>query len=347
MDSRSAHLKRPPVLAAVAFVAVFSIPVHYVPLQAGKPIWFSSPRNDTVSSNVPTLLPKSLESLDFKNGSQIPLPFDLDGPPVVAPPPPVGPTISPAEQAQLQDLSDRRNNWVLLTPAEILGVTTPEKILGIHEYDAAGQQKNPSALERYTDRQNQMQSANTNAFQNADSSPAWNFSQNRRDQSDANNSINGGLVNPAPGANPLLNSGPDDRTLAGQSQNGDRSKLFDSPAPLPIPNPAQQTSLERFRQLLGSSPPSAPAAIPSLNDKMFSLLGMSPDVKQGKPSLNPIGASFAPLNSGIGRPADLPTLPGILGLSYTSSPPVAAWSPQPPPWMSPDSQLFAVPQRKF
>ena len=138
MDFRSAHLKRPPVLAAVVFVAVLSAQVRYAPLQAGQPIWFSSPRNDTVSSNVPMLSPKPLESLDFGNSAQISVPFDLNGPLVDAPPPPVALTISPAEQAQLQDVSDRRKNWILLTPAEILGATTPEKILGIKEHDAAG-----------------------------------------------------------------------------------------------------------------------------------------------------------------------------------------------------------------
>jgi hypothetical protein len=347
MDSRSAHLKRPPVLAAVVFVAVFSAQVQYAPLQAGQPIWFSSPKNDTVSSNVPTLSPKPLESLDFRNSSQIPLPFDLNGPPAAAPPPPGPLTISPAEQAQLQDLSDRRRNWILLTPAEILGATTPEKILGIQEHDAAGQPKNLTAMERYTERQNQMLSVNSNAFQNGDSSPAWNFSRNRRDQSDVFNPANGGLEKPASMANPLLNSGPDNRTLARQSQNGGWSKLFGSPTPLPTPNAAQQMNLGRFRQLLGSSPSPAPAATPSSNDKMFPLPEMSTDVKLGQPSLNPMGATFIPLNSGVGKPASLPTLPSYWGLSYTSSRPAAAWAPQPPPWMSADQQPFAVPQRKF
>ena len=346
MDLRSAQLKRPPVLAVV-FVAIFSAQVQYAPLQAGQPIWFSSPRNDTVSSNVPTLSPKPLESLDFGNSAQIPLPFDLNGPPAAAPPSPGALTISPAEQAQLQDLSDRRKNWILMTPAEILGTTTPEKILGIQEHDAAGQLKNLTVLERYTERQNQMLSANSNAFQNGDSSPAWDFSRNRRDQSDVFNPIKGGLENPASKANPPLNSGPDNRTLARQSQNGGWSKMFESPTPSPTPNAAQQLNLERFRQLLGASPPPAPAATPASNDKMFSLLEMSPDVKLGQPSLNPIGASFTPLNSGVGKPASLPTLPSYWGLSYTSSRPAAAWAPQPPPWMSADQQPFAVPQRKF
>ena len=345
MDSCSAHLKRPPVLAAVVFVAVFSAQVQYAPLQAGQRIWFSSPGNDTVSSNVPTLSPKPLESQEVKNGSDISLPFDLNGPPD-APPPLAGSlTISSAEQAQAQDLSDRRKNWILMTPAEILGATTPEKILGIREYDAAGRPKNLTALERYTARQNQMLSANSNAFQNGDSSSDWNFSRDRRDSSGVFNSINGGLENP------LLNSKPDDRTFARQSQNGDRSKLFDSPAPLPAPDTAQQMNMERFRQLLGSSPSPvpapAPSATPASNDKMFSLPDMSPDVNLGQSSLNPMDASFTSLNSGIGKPAGLPTLPSAWGLSYTSSRPAAAWAPQSPPWMSPDLQPFAVPQRKF
>jgi hypothetical protein len=348
MDSRSAHLKRPVVLAVVVFVTVFSAPVQYTSLQAGQPIWFSTPRNDSVSSNVPSLSPKPLEAPDFTKSSEAPLTFDFNGPPEAAPPLSGKLTISPAEQVQLQDWSDRRKNWILLTPAEILGVTTPEKILGIQEHDAFGQPKNLTALERYTERQNQMLSANSNAFQNGDSSPAWNFSPNRRDhQSDVFNPINDGLEDPASMANLLFNSGPDNRTLAGQSQNGSRSKLFGSSRPLPAPSAAEQMNPEWFRQLFESSPSPTPAATPLLNDKMFSQPGMSPDVKLGQPSLNPMGVLFTPLNSGAGKPADLPTLPSALSLSYTSSRPAAVWVPQPPPWMSADPQLFAVPQRKF
>ena len=331
----------------MVFVAVFSAQVQYAPLQAGQAILFSSPINDPVGSNAPSLSLKPLESPEFGNSSQITLPLDLNGPPVAVPPLPGSRTISPAEQAKLQDLSDRRRNWILLTPAEILGATTPEKILGIQEHDAAGQPKNLTAWERYAERQNQKLSANTNAFRYGDSSSAWNASRNRRDPFDVFISGSGGSGNAASMANPLFDSETDNRTLAGRSQNSGESKLFGSPTPLPAPNAAQQMSLERFKQLLGSSASPALAATPSANDKLFSQPGMSPDVKAGQSSLNPMGASFAPLNSGIGKPADLPTLPRSLGLSYTSSRPAAAWVPQPPPWMSPDPQPLAVPQRRF
>ena len=365
MDFRSAHLKRPPVLAAGVFVAVFSAQVQYAQLQTGQRIWYSSPKNDTVSSNVPTPLPKLLESLDCGNSGRIPLPLDLDGPPADAPPMPDALTIPPAEEAQLLDMSDRRKNWILMTPAEILGTTTPEKILGIQEHDAAGRPKKTTALERYTERQNQILSANTNASknstaresyadrqnqilsantkasQNGNSSPARNISRNRSNVSDLFNSINDGLENPP------LNPGPDNRTLAGQNQDSGESKMFDSPTPMAAPNAAQQLDQERFRQLLGSSPSPALAATPSSSDNIFLLQEMLPNVKAGQPSQNPMGASFTPLNSGVGKPASLPMLPSAWGLSYTSSRPAAAWAPQPPPWMSADQQPFAVPQRKF
>ena len=158
-----------------------------------------------------------------------------------------------------------------------------------------------------------MLSAYTNAFQNGDTSPAWDFSRNRRDPSDGINPINGGLKKPAfmEGAPP--NSGPDNRTLAGQNQNGNQSMLFDSPTPLPAPNAAQQLSLERFRQLLGASPSPAPAAVASSSDKIFPLPEMSPDVKLDQPLQNSVGASFAPLNSSVGKLPTLPTLPSYLG----------------------------------
>ena len=201
-------------------------------------------------------------------------------------------------------------------------------------------------MERYTERQNQKLLASSNAFQNVNSSSTWNLSKNQRDPSDIFSSINSGLENPVFSANPLLNSGPDNRTLAGQNQDDDRSKLFDSPKPVPSPNTARQMDLERFRQLLGTSPSPAPATTPSSNDKLFSRAGM-PDVKSGPSSLNPMGVLFSPQNNGIGKPAGLPALPGALSLSYTSSSPAAAWAPQRPPWMTPDSQPFAVPQRRF
>jgi hypothetical protein len=336
-----AYLKRVLPLAAAVLVAVFSVQAQRAALRPGQSILFSSPESDTVFSNTPSLSPKPPESLDFGNTLRAPPSFSFSGPSVDTPFLPGAPVVSPAETLRMQDLLDRRKNWMLLTPAEILGATTPEKILGIQGHDAAGRPKNLTALERYTERQNQTPpvNTNTNAF------PTWNFSDK---QTDTSNSITGGLGSPDNMANSLLNPAPDNQTFAGQNRNNRWSKLFGSPSPSPVVTMAQQTDMERFRQLLksGSSSTAAPTA-PSLSGIKISLPQTALSSGLGQSSLSPIGASFTPLNNGIGKPAEMPKLPSIWSLSLTSPPSTAAWAPQPPPWLSPTPQPFAIPQRKF
>ena len=332
------YLKRVLPLAAV-LITVFSAQAQRTASRRGQPILFSAPGSDTVFSNMPSLSPKPPESLDFGDTLQAPPPLSFSGPPV-NPPLPVGvPVVSPAEALRMQDLLDRRKNWMMLTPAEILGATTPEKILGIQEHDVSGRPKNLTALERYTARQNQTPLGNTNAF------PTWNFSDK---QPDTLNSIPGGLGSPDNMASSLLNPAPDNQTFAGQNGNNSWSKLFGSPSPSPVVTLAQQTNMERFRQLLkpGSSSTAA-ATTPPLSGIKISLPQTALSSGLGQSALTPVGASFTPLNSGIGKPAEMPKLPSIWSLSLTSPPSAGAWGPQPPPWLSLTPQPFAIPQRKF
>ncbi len=334
------YLKRGLPLAAV-LIAVFSAQAQRTASRRGQSILLSSPGSGTVFSNLPSLSPKPPESPDFGDTLQAPPPFSFSGPPV-NPPLPVGvPVVSPAEALRMQDLLDRRKNWMMLTPAEILGATTPEKIVGIQEHDAAGRPKISTALERYTERQNQTPPGNTNA----NAFPTWNFSDK---QPDTLNTIPGGLGSPDNLASSLLNPAPDNQTLAGQNGNNNWSKLFGSPSPSPVVTLEQQMNMERFRQLLkpGSSSTAA-ATTPSLSGIKMSLPQTALGSGFGQSALTPIGASFTPLNSGIGKPAEMPKLPGIWSLSLTSPPAAGAWGPQPPPWLSLTPQPFAVPQRKF
>jgi hypothetical protein len=336
-----AYLKHVLPLAAAVLGAVFSAQAQGAALRLGQSILFSSPESDTVFSNMPSLSPKPPESLDFGNTLQAPSSFSFSGPSVGTPLPVGAPVVSPAEALRLQDLLDKRKNWMLMTPAEILGATTPEKILGIQEHDAAGRPRNSTVLERYAERQKQTPpvNTNTNAF------PTWNFSDK---QPDTLNSIPGGLGSQDNMASSLLNPAPDNQTLAGQNGNNNWSKLFGSPSPSPVVTLAQQTNMERFRQLLkpGSSSTAA-AATPLLSGIKISLPQTALSSGLGQSALTPVGASFTPLNNGIGKPAEMPKLPSIWSLSLTSPPSAAAWAPQPPPWLSPTPQPFAIPQRKF
>jgi hypothetical protein len=336
-----AYLKRG-LPSAAALVAVFSVQAQHAAFRPGQSILFSSPESDTVFSNMPSLAPKPPESLDFGSTLEAPPSFNFSGPSVDTPLPMGVPVVSPAEALRMQELLDRRKNWMLLTPAEILGATTPEKIMGVQERDAAGRPKNLTALERYTERRDQTPPVNTNinAF------PTWNFSDK---QPDTLNSIPGGLGSPNNMAGSLLNPAPDNQTFAGQNGNNNWSKLFDSPSPSPVVTLAQQTDMDRFRQLLkpGSSSTAAAATPSLLSGIKISLPQTALSSGLGQSALTPVGASFTPLNNGIGKPAEMPKLPSIWSLSLTSPPSAAAWAPQPPPWLSPTPQPFAFPQRKF
>jgi hypothetical protein len=350
-----AYLKRVLPLAAAVLVAVFSAQAQRAGPGPGQSILFSSPESDTVFSNLPSLSPKPPESPDLGNTLQAPPLFGFSGRPVDMPLLPGATVVSHAETLRMQDLLDKRKNWMLLTPAEILGATTPEKILGIQEHDAAGRQKNLTALERYTERQNQLPPANTNT----NAFPTWNFSDK---QPNTSNSIPGGLGRPDNMANPLLNPAPNNQILAGKNGNNRWSKLFGSSSRSPVVTMQQQTNTDLFRQLLkpGSSAtaalttPSSSTAAPtttswsSLSDIIkISLPQTALSSGLGQSALTPVGASFTPLNDGIGKPAEMPKLPSIWSLSLTSPPSAAAWAPQPPPWLSPTPQPFTVPQRIF
>ncbi len=308
---------------------------------------FSSPTTDNIGSNTPSLSPQPPELLEFKDAADAPPQFNFDRLPQDAFVP-AATLATLVEILREQDRQDRNRNWAMLTPAEILGVATPEKILGVAERDAFGQSKNSTALERYLERRDHLLLlAKTNALPTDKASPAWILSSDGHDDW---GSMYRGQESPAGMARPSLDPVPADPFRARQNENGSWSKLFDvNPTALaPGPDPAQVGEMERFRQLLNpGSPAAVPAATPNLGGLKTSLpqslLSSGPD----QPPPNRMGASYAPLTSGIGRPAEMPKLTSPWSLNYTSSPPASAWAPQLAPWLAPTPQPFTAPQRKF
>src|SRR5208282_4774162 len=253
-----AYLKRGLPLAVAVWSGAFSVQAQGLGPRQGQPILFSSPDSDNVdTTNLPSLTPQVPGSSDLEGIAQAPKNFDFN-PLGDALPLPPRPGFS-GETAQQQD---RRRNWTLLTPAEILGAATPEKMMGIPERNAFGQPKNLTALERYTDRQNQLQLrlAKTNALLAGDSSSAWNFSG---DTFAMSNSISGRWRNAETSHNPLFKFASDRHTLSRQNDNNAWSRLFDQPAAMPAPDLAQQADMERFRQLLNPGSSSANPATTS------------------------------------------------------------------------------------
>ena len=339
MDSSLSFLKRRLPLAAAAMMLGVAVPLpaQLAGSRPGEAILFSSPDGDATVTNLSSLAPKPPDTLEFESAFDVPQTLNLNRLPKAGPLPSLGPVFSSEATARVQDLLDRRNNWALLTPAEILGAATPEKIFGLTEHDAFGQRRYPTALERYSERQSQMLSARTNGLSPANPSPLWNSFSDRNSRS---NSVFDGRANPGALANPLFDSASD-----GQNENNGWSRLFSQPSPLPAPapNPAQPTDMDRFRQLL--NPGSPAAAAPSAGGLKTSL----PQTLLGSGLAQPprMGSSFTPLNSGISKAPEMPRLPSAWSLGYTSPPPAEAWTPQSAPWLSPAPQPLAVPQRKF
>jgi hypothetical protein len=312
--------------------------------QSGQPIIFSPPQTDDSQSATPSLAAQNLETPVLPDALQAPVPFFQIGTPnnrLMMPPP----QANASEQQRMKNMLEERKNWTLMTPAEMLGVTTTEKLLQPPERDAMGREKNQRPMERYLDRENQLQAVPTNGWQNDGADSPWNFSRGKDNASPFDSSRQGA---DDPSQNP-------DRFLNGQrngdvsaNQNGNASwDSFSAPAqPAPAkPNLEQLAAMERFRQLLEPSP--APA-MPSPDSRFFPLpkTVVDPNITQPDFTPNPAGASFTPLSSGIGKPEGLTPLPGIT-TPVTQTATAPAWAPQQPPWLLQGPQSGVMPQRKF
>ena len=348
MDFGFSNLKQRLLVAGVALAAAYSVEAQPAEQRPGEAILFSSPDDGDGSSNMPSLAAKPPELLDMANAVQSPA-LNFGALPQTARLP-APPAISLAEVRRMQRLIDERKNWALRTPEEILGLPTPEKILGIPDRDALGEPKDESVVARYYERQEQSRaSTNNDNYGAADPASHWGFPDSRELQ------INPNIWAPA-GSRPenpalvdqFLNGTADNRAGSGRAPENGWSKTFNLPAPTPGPTPEQQAAMEQFQQLLKPHAlPGGTPKTPALGSPIFSTLSMAPNPAPGQ-LLIPIGASFAPLSSGIGMPAGVTPLPSLLGPNNPAPPAIAKeWKPQLPPWMSSAPQPGVVPQRKF
>jgi hypothetical protein len=297
--------------------------------EAGQPIIFSAPLTaDTPSAApnnaAPGILPGTMQApvsamsvLDFN-------PHD-DFQPLPAP------AVS-SQQSQMNQLMKDRKNWILMTPEEILGLP-PEK----PGLDALGHKKNQTQLERYLERENHLRDGTTGESKK-DRDSIFNLS---RDADNANF--------------PDLRENSEESHRSGRPSNGQVNhddfvsdwSAFNRPMPQPAakPDPEQVASMERFRQLL--APGSATAEVQTPNNQFFTAPKPVVNPLITKPDFvpNPVGASFTPLNSGIGKPLGLTPLPdAVTGLTLPVTAP--AWKPQLAPWLLSGPQPFVTPQQK-
>ena len=243
--------------------------------------------------------------------------------PGAKPPPP----LSPEQARQAEKYFDDQKNWTLLTPAEIMGVPTVEKMLGIPDPD-----QNLSAEERHLKRRSQQRSmAATNAL------ARWNHAGNQEDSpfgaphGEQKRNAAGELIvpNSQKTAGGFL-TGQADTVLTAEEERRANSpwvSAFAAPS-LPKPDRAQQAAMERFRAMMEPPAPEKPLVatlvVPAPNPNF-----------QPLPKYNPAGNSYRPVQDGIGRPTGLMPLPTVTGVRPSSvNPPKAKPLVEPPPWVA-------------
>src|SRR5450432_2914963 len=150
--------------------------------QSGQSIIFSSPRIEEAQPATPSLAPDNSQPGILPGTLQAPVMFFNLNPPNDRLSLPTAPGLSPQQQRMQKLLADRKN-WTLMTPEEILGGTTTEKMLQPPERDALGREKNPTQLDRFLERESQLRNGATNDWQNDRANSSWNFS---RDPDNAN-----------------------------------------------------------------------------------------------------------------------------------------------------------------
>jgi hypothetical protein len=312
--------------------------------QSSQSIIFSSPPTSDLQQAATSLAPDNSQPDSLPDTIQAPVSlFNLNQTDERLPLP-ASPGIS-LQQQRMQKLLADRKNWSLMTPGEILGLTTTEKMLQPPERDALGREKNPTQLERYLEREGQLRNGPTNGWNIDRAGQPWNFARNP----DSANPLDSGRNSRADaprGLNLLLN-GQQNRDATADQRGNSSWDVFSQPLPQAAAKTdlEQQATMERFRQLLNPSP--VETAQPSPDGKFFPVSRPAVDPFFTQPDFvpNPAGTSFTPLSSGIARPAGLTPLPGTV---TSFLPPVAApsWKPQPPPWLLQGPQPFVMPKQK-
>jgi hypothetical protein len=330
MDRGFSFLKRwLPVAGAVAAVSCAQAQSLMRPGQA---IIFSSPDDNADSSSpVPPAAepPAAPGFADMVHAPQ----FNFPNPstPVAQLPAPVPAAVPP--------VLDSRADWALMTPAEILGVDTPDQILKIPDRDAAGLPKKTTVVERYLERQDQVQTNGSGAFLSATPSLRPDFSGNEDARFDSDSFKPAGSIFANPAHQPaesFQQAATGTGTDAGQNTDPGWTKVFAS-TPAPAESPAQAADMTEFKKLLEPSQP-LPSSKPAANDGIFSSQHTLQGSKFGQPA-NAGDATFGPFNA-IGG------LPEVRG--QVSAPTVTAvpdWKPQSPPWMLKGPQPDVIPKR--
>jgi hypothetical protein len=200
--------------------------------ERGRPIEFSLPKSDEVTTNLQQLTSKkdSLKQLEedlYKPLESFRPESSLDG--VVAPPPRT-PSAPPIQSKRVKELLERRKNWVFMRPEDLVSEPTIEDVLKTPQIGPDGQEKKElPAIERYYHRlsnkrvelDNPLESKNEDLF----GTPSKSNSRAER-VPEEDSMIPSGVRESAQALNKLVEANSSDGRFPRASAHGDFSDTF-------------------------------------------------------------------------------------------------------------------------
>jgi len=332
MNFRPINLKR--LLFLTGMAAVFSAQAQTL-MRPGHSIIFSATSDDNAAADAQAPAAQPPAAPGFADMVRAP-DFSFKPPAPTNPRPPERPAAPPTPT------QNPRANWAFMTPAEILGLSTPENILKIPERDAAGRRKNPTAMERFYERENQAQTNGASGLLPGSPSLRGGFLDNDDARLNANdvNQSHEDFGGQRQTADSLQKPTPFDGLSPNQNRDAGWSKNFPLPT-TPAQSPAQAADMAEFRKLLEPSQPSK-SSRPSSGDGLFYSPPQTVTHSTFNPQVSPGSVPFDSYNGGIGG------LPGVAGQAVMPTMTAAPeWKPQPAPWTSKGPQPETAPKRKF
>ena len=325
------------VLFAGGLTLAFSLP-------AADTIQFSKPVDPELVNRANSFVPAASERRSVVGGVSAPTEV-FSSPPDDLPMP--APVMMIPQTVSMKEALNRRDNWTLMTPEEILGVPTAEKILGLPDSKDEDKLSPEDRFLFRLQRERQTAGAALSALrqQNATSlrdGDSPNPFARREDRTALEKNAADAQPGSAKYFSQLLNGTPNAPPDAGTFKaETPWTTAFTQPNQLP-PSTEQQAGMERFRAMMEpSSPPDSPVATrfspapaPATDPNM-----------QPQPYFNPAGRSYQPVQQTISRPQGIMPLPAITGPYPTPTQPSA--QAQLPPWLQDTPQPFSMPVRKF
>jgi len=297
---------------------------------------------------------KQLEADLFKQRRLFPDNNSLGG--MLAPQLP-NPTAMPVIRSKrVQELLERRKNWIFMSPEDLTSAPSAEELLNLPEYSKDGQEKKMlSPLERYY--QNLERGSKTatvkSKFQDDDAFGFRDRDASRLDsgQRDAANLSGDGSDNERNLKRSLNPDADRDGQVPARSSFSDIFGLANV-KPLAGHDEVHKLRMEQFKTQILGLPPSLPAAGIDPGNSLQSLIAPTPRAP-APPGAPVYGNSGSIGQIGFGQqsvavnPLSLPGSPDAgqnsFGLSSPSPPPPKVEQPR----LTPPAPTFTVPQRKF